>query len=193
MEAASIHPLLAQVLRQLLRAILPEELRPLIPDVEGSLESVVQDLLTAGKPISLSALRRRSNRALHVATAGEPARLPPQPHAWDDAEGYVTSYRAVMESPDCVVPYSRVITLSRIHHPFPLLAWWAEHVSGCAICSQHEVRQALWCQCPMGASKLVIPPRAYPSIHLSVHCSSGHLWRAGPGTPGQSQQPLLVR
>jgi hypothetical protein len=154
MEAAATHPALARVLRQLLRAVLPDELRSLLPDVEGSLGSVVQAQLIAGKPISLSAMRRRSNRALHAATAGEPARLPPQPHAYDDAEGYVTSYLAVMASPECVVPYSRVITLSRIHHPFPLLAWWAEHAPGCSVCSHHQVcHSAVRHACPTGASK----------------------------------------
>lgn len=149
MDLSALHPVLTQPLRQLLRASLPFELRSLVPDVTSGegVGSVVQAQLTAGKPISLSAMRRRANRALHEATAGEPARLPPQPHAWDDAEGYVTSYRAIVESPDCVVPYSRVITLSKIHHPFPLLAWWEEHAPCCAVCSSHQVGHPSCCLC----------------------------------------------
>lgn len=133
---SSLHHVLARSMRQLLVAPLPASLKYLLP---GEKEwSIIERELSQGKPVSLSALRRHVNRVLHQETAGEAARQRPQPHRWNDAEGYVTSYRAIIDSPDCPVPYSRVISMSSMHHPFPLPAWWAEHAPGCEVCSRHE-------------------------------------------------------
>ena len=123
-------------MRQLLVAPLPASLRYLLP---GERElSIIERELSKGAPVSLSALRRYANRMLYQETAGEASRRRAQPHPWNDAQGYVISYRAIIDSPDCPVPYSRVITMSSIHHPFPLPAWWGEHAPGCETCSRHE-------------------------------------------------------
>lgn len=135
-DLADQHPMLRKVLRQLLQAALPGDLQSLLPDIEEGLSSVVTKQLREGKPMSLSAMRRRANRVLHEATSSGAPR--PQPHPWNDPAGYVRSYRAIVESPDCPVLYSRAIPMSKVHSPFPLPAWWEAHAPGCSICSQHE-------------------------------------------------------
>jgi len=139
MDLAALHPLLAQLLRQLLVAPLPPGLKHLLPDVGGELWSAVEERRQAGIPVSLRALQRYANTALHEATAGDSSRIAAKPHPWYDAEGFVTSYRAIINSPECPVPYSATILMSNIHHPFPLPEWWGFHAPGCGVCSQHQV------------------------------------------------------
>jgi hypothetical protein len=138
MDLASLHPLLAQLLRQLLQAPLPPGLKHLLPDVGGDLWSAVEERRQAGIPVSLKTLQRQANKALHEATAGGASLASTKPHPWFDAEGYVTSYRAIIDSPQCPVPYSKAIRMSVIHHPFPLPEWWRLHAPGCNVCSHHE-------------------------------------------------------
>jgi len=104
MDLAALHPLLALGLIRLLVAPLPPGLKLLLPDVGGALWSAVEERRQAGIPVSLRALQRHANKALHEATAGDASRSTAKPHPWHDAEGFVTSYRAIINSPECPVP-----------------------------------------------------------------------------------------
>jgi len=131
MDLSALHPLLPQLLRQLMRAHLPSELKHLLPNVGVELWSAVEERRQAGIPISLKALQRHVNKALHETTAGDSSSRAAKPHPWHDAEGFVTSYRAIINSPECPVPYSTTIPMSKLHHPFPLPEWWGFHAPGC--------------------------------------------------------------
>ena len=138
MDLSALHPLLPQLLRQLMRAHLPSELKHLLPNVGVELWSAVEERRQAGIPISLKALQRHVNKALYEATTGDSSSRAAKPHPWHDAEGFVTSYRAIINSPECPVPYSTTIPMSKLHHPFPLPEWWGFHAPGCNVCSQHQ-------------------------------------------------------
>ena len=138
MDLAALHPLMPQLLSQLRQAHMPPVLKHLLPKVGVELWSAVEEGLQAGIPISLKALRRQANKALHEATAGESSSSGARLHPWYDAEGFVTSYRAIINGPECPVPYSTSIPVSKLHQPFPLPEWWALHAPGCTACRQHQ-------------------------------------------------------
>ena len=123
MDLAALHPLMAQLLCQLRQAPMPPVLQHLLPDVGVELWSAVEEGLQAGIPVPLKALRRHANNALREATASESSSVGARLHPWHDAEGFVTSYRAIINSPECPVPSSTTIPVPKIHHPFPLPEW----------------------------------------------------------------------
>jgi hypothetical protein len=148
MRMEDLHPLIGKTTSRLMSHDLPAGCEQLLPQHGDSIWSKVDRSFRQPEvPTSLSDLRRGVNKSILAHTtsghkgwsAKDIERLfNTTTPAWDDAEGFVQMYHALVDDPACPVLYERKVYLGNIKYPFPLLTWWEYHrVGGCTGCQQH--------------------------------------------------------
>ena len=147
-DMTGLDAFIQQSTSKLWQAPMPEHLKFLLPKAGEVGWSVVDDHLAQqqGVPMSLSGLRRLVNKKVvqfAVNRSGDQSveevrsLLTPSTHEWYDVEGFVRTYRDLVEEPTSPVTYKREVQLWNIHKPFPILDWWELHRPGCLDCEQH--------------------------------------------------------
>lgn len=148
-DTTRIDAFIRRTTHRLLVAPMPKHLTPLLPKAKETWWSVIDELLARQKgiPVSLPAMQREvsrqvvqyaANRTEYQSVAEVKALLAStNTPSWHDVEGFVRTYRSLVEEPASPISYNKEIQIWNLNKPFPLSSWWELHRQGCDRCEEH--------------------------------------------------------